>query len=97
MKNYVIGFLLLLSFRSIGQPGFSKIYQLDSTHAERWDSIVEDQDTLVVLRGAYDPEVNKWGMNLLKTNAYILAGGKSSNLLIAGVVATPAFNTYSHE
>ncbi len=49
-----------------GQAGFSKVFQLEPNHANDLNSLVIDNDTIVLFQAAFDTSVNNWGLNLVK-------------------------------
>ena len=66
------------------QPGFNKVYLLDSCCAESFESLVVDNDTIVVMRTGYDISVGSWGVNLLKIDTFgnILESGFLSDSIV---------------
>jgi len=60
----------LSPFLLLGQPGFSKVYQLEPSHANDMNSLVIDNDTIVLFQAAFDTTVNQWGLRLVKIDSF---------------------------
>lgn len=72
MNKWILSFLILFLFSLKGQsqPGFNKVYQPVSTHANSFMDVISDNDTLISLSTIFDTLTNEWGIQLMKLDTF---------------------------
>jgi len=71
MKQVVFVICFVLSpFLLFAQPGFSKVFQNVSSHANDFNDLVIDNDTIVLFQAAFDTTANQWGLNFVKLDTF---------------------------